>query len=44
MIDEVTAACVDAGYPAPQTTGEVMQTIYNSLPTITAAPCRRCKR
>ena len=31
MIDEVTAACVDAGYPAPQTTGEVMQTIYNSL-------------
>ena len=31
MIDEVKAACVDAGYPAPQTTGEVMQTIYNSL-------------
>ncbi|MFR3792050.1 MAG: rhamnulokinase [Blautia massiliensis (ex Durand et al. 2017)] len=31
MIDEVTAACAEAGYPRPQTTGEVMQTIYNSL-------------
>lgn len=31
MIDEVTAACADAGYPAPAGTGEVMQTIYNSL-------------
>ena len=31
MIDEVTAACAQAGYPAPASTGEVMQTIYNSL-------------
>ena len=31
MIDEVTAACREAGYPPPRTTGEVMQTIYNSL-------------
>ena len=31
MIGEVTAACAGAGYPAPATTGEVMQTIYRSL-------------
>ena len=31
MIGEITAACAEAGYPAPATTGEVMQVIYNSL-------------
>ena len=31
MIGEITAACAEAGYPAPATTGEVMQAIYNSL-------------
>lgn len=31
MIEEVKAACAEAGYPAPATTGEVMQAIYNSL-------------
>ena len=31
MIDEVTAACAEAGFPAPATTGQLMQTIYNSL-------------
>ena len=31
MIGEVKAACAEAGYPAPATTGEVMQAIYNSL-------------
>ena len=31
MIREVQAACAEAGYPRPQTTGDVMQTIYNSL-------------
>ena len=31
MIEEVKAACTEAGYPTPETTGEVMQVIYNSL-------------
>ena len=31
MIKEVKAACKDGGKPVPATTGEVMQTIYNSL-------------
>ena len=31
MIGEITAACAEAGYPAPATTGEVMQAIYKSL-------------
>ncbi len=31
MIGEVTAACKEAGYPAPASTGEVMQAIYNAL-------------
>ena len=31
MIEEVKAACKDGGKPVPATTGEVMQTIYNSL-------------
>ena len=31
MIKEVKAACIDGGKPVPATTGEVMQTIYNSL-------------
>lgn len=31
MTGEVTAACAEAGHPAPATTGQVMQTIYNSL-------------
>lgn len=31
MIEEVKAACADDGKPVPSTTGEVMQTIYNSL-------------
>lgn len=31
MIEEVKAACADAGQTAPATVGEVMQTIYNSL-------------
>src|SRR5699024_6117901 len=32
MIEEVNAACTEAGYPTPETTGDVMQVIYNSLP------------
>ena len=31
MIDEVKAACRDTNQPVPQTTGEVMQCVYNSL-------------
>ena len=31
MIKEVKAACAEAGYPRPETTGQLMQTIYNSL-------------
>ena len=31
MIEEVKAACADTNQPVPQTTGEVMQCIYNSL-------------
>lgn len=31
MIDEVKAACRDSDQPVPQTTGEVMQCVYNSL-------------
>lgn len=31
MIEEVKAACADDGKPVPSTTGEGMQTIYNSL-------------
>ena len=31
MIEEVKAACAEAGYPRPETTGQLMQTIYNSL-------------
>lgn len=31
MVEEVQAACRDSGQPVPATTGEVMQTIYNSL-------------
>lgn len=31
MIQEVCAACAEAGWPKPASTGEVMQTIYNSL-------------
>jgi len=31
MIDEVKAACVQAGYREPASTGEVMQCVYNSL-------------
>ncbi len=31
MIDEVKAACRDSDQPAPQTTGEVIQCVYNSL-------------
>lgn len=31
MIDEVRAACADAGSPIPDETGAVMQVIYNSL-------------
>ena len=31
MIAEVKAACADTHQPMPQTTGEVMQCIYNSL-------------
>ena len=31
MIAEVKAACADTQQPVPQTTGEVMQCIYNSL-------------
>ncbi len=31
MIREVQAACAEAGLPVPAATGEVMQTIYNSL-------------
>ena len=31
MIGEITAACAEAGYPVPATSGEVMQAIYNSL-------------
>ena len=31
MIDEIRAACADAGQPVPQTVGEVMRTIYCSL-------------
>lgn len=31
MIDEVRAACRDSDQPVPQTTGEVIQCVYNSL-------------
>lgn len=31
MIGEVAAACAEAGFPRPETTGEVMQVIYRSL-------------
>ena len=31
MIEEVKAACRDSGQPVPQTTGEVMRTVYHSL-------------
>ena len=31
MIGEIRAACADAGQPVPETTGEVMRTIYCSL-------------
>lgn len=31
MIGEIKAACAQAGYRAPATTGEVMQCVYNSL-------------
>ena len=31
MIEEVKAACADAGQPVPQTIGEVMRTIYCSM-------------
>jgi rhamnulokinase len=31
MIREVKQACADSGQTVPETTGEVMQTVYNSL-------------
>ncbi len=31
MIDEIRAACAEAGQPVPQTIGEVMRTIYVSM-------------
>lgn len=31
MIEEVKAACCDSEQPVPETTGEVMQCVYNSL-------------
>ena len=31
MIEEIKAACADAGQPVPQTIGEVMRTIYCSM-------------
>ena len=31
MIEEVKQACADSGQPVPQTIGEVMQVVYNSL-------------
>ena len=31
MIEEVKQACMDSNQPVPETTGEVMQAVYNSL-------------
>ncbi|OUP05153.1 rhamnulokinase [Anaerofilum sp. An201] len=41
MVEEVKAACVEAGGPVPQTVGEVMACIYHSLADCYAAAIRQ---